>query len=107
MSCCVVLIASVESLNVAFRNAVLYEGSQLVALAVASCVVLSRAALSRAMLSRRVSCRVLSCHVVSCRVMSSRFLSFPLLLIFSYHDTFAVAFTHGLMAGTKEPSLPL
>ena len=96
------LIASVESLNVAFRNAVLYEGLQLVALAVASCAVLSRVALSRAMLSRRVSC-----HVVSCRLVSSRFLSFPLLLIFSYHDTFAVAFTHGLMAGTKEPSLPL
>ena len=96
------LIASVESLDVAFRNAVLSEDSQLVALAVAFCVVLSRVALSRAMLSRRVSC-----HVVSCRLVSSRFLSFPLLLIFSYHDTFAVAFTHGLMAGTNAPSLPL
>ena len=75
MLCCVELIASVESLDVAFRNAVLSEDSQLVALTVAFCVVLSRVALSRAMLSRRVSCRVMSCHAVSCRLVSSRFLS--------------------------------
>ena len=75
-SCCVVLIASVESLSVAFRNAVLSEGSQLVALAVASCVVLSHVASSRVALSRRVPCRVVSCRVVSCR-----FVSFPLHLV--------------------------
>ena len=79
MLCCAILCRVVPSLLIffpnclAFRNAVLSEGSQLVVLAVASCVVLSHVASSRVALSRRVSCRVVSSRLVSFRLVSSSF----------------------------------
>jgi len=93
--CCVVLLISVWCLQ-------MWHSEMPCSLSVAHGCLCSRV-VCRVVSPRRVSCRLVVCRVVSLCVVLSPLVSSPLLTTLS----FAHSFTHALMAGAKEPSLPL